>query len=185
MLTARDGLEILAEHRSRVGDGIAGTQESAHENAVFIVEIMLEVDNPVVALVIVLVCAEEIGNRSRRAANLRRPQRVQYALHHRVDRDTVVGHQGLSFRDPGIRRYRGGELVARQEFLLLVGQEEECLVFEDRTAYRKTVLVVLDRRVESVHGQKGIVRCERIIAVEVIRTAVECIGAGLHHHIYH
>src|SRR5207249_9151593 len=59
-----------------------------------------------------------------------------------------------------------------QEFLLLVGQEEECLVFEDRTAYRKTVLVVLDRRVESVHGQKGIVRCERIIAVEVIRTAV-------------
>ena len=45
--------------------------------------------------------------------------------------------------------------------------------------------MVLDRRVESVHGQKGIVRCERIIAVEVIRTAVECIGTGFHHHVYH
>ena len=108
MLTARDGLEILAEHRSRVGDGIAGTQESAHENAVFIVEIMLDVDNPVVALVIVLVCAEEIGNRSRRAANLRRPQRVQYALHHRVDSHPVVSHQRLGSCDPGIRGHRGG-----------------------------------------------------------------------------
>ena len=73
VLTARDGLEILAEHRSSIGDGVTASHEGPHENAVLVVEIVLDVDDAVVALVVVFVGAEEIGNNSRSAANLGRP----------------------------------------------------------------------------------------------------------------
>ena len=175
-------LEEVADVRADVGGLRAGSAEVARGDGVLLVEVMVDLDDSVVAVVVVAPVGEIVILDGRAGAGGRRPDGLQ------VDGDRIHGNAILrqyapAGRHPGIGRNRVEKRVVGVGELRFAVEEVERLVLRDRTADREAELVIADDLFRAGGRLKRRPRGQRFIAIEVISAAVERVGARFDHHV--
>lgn len=131
MLPARYALKVGAVDGSGKRCGFASAEKSPGEHAVAFIEVVIQTHDAVVALIVVVIVAEEVRPRGRGAANGRWPKAIQQIQHHGISGHAILGQHRQGCGHPGVRRDGCLQLIAANKLLTLVGQKEEGLVADD------------------------------------------------------
>lgn len=110
-----------------------------------------------------------------------RPEALEQILRHRIHTDAIEGQILLRLSLVRSRRLSGRRLISNHESLMFTGKKEECPVFDDGSTNRESVLVADLVLRSSI--RKGRVRREKLIAIEIVRGAVEPVRSGFDHQV--
>src|SRR5713226_1191924 len=146
---------------------------------VLLAKVVVEFEIAVVAVADGGVGPEEIargvGSGGSIARDAARPQRIDEIRRNRALRHTVGGFEGTCIRDVGSGRFRRQSRNANNVTLLLERQEIESLVLDDRSADRKTEIVVAQFRLMGSGRRKRRSGSIGFVAVEVVDRAMELV----------
>ena len=182
MHVAGRNLEEVADVRAYVGGLRAGASEVARGDGVLLIEGVIDLDDSVVAVVVVTSVGEVVVRRGRARAGRCRPD-GQQVRGNRIHRDAILRQHALAGRDPRIRRNRIQQRVIGDGELRFAVDEIERLVLRDGPAHREAELVVANYLLRAGGGLERRARGQRLIAIEVVRTAMQCIRPGFDHHV--
>src|ERR1700728_4493130 len=184
----RRHLVVVVERGADRSHLIALAHEPVRSQAISVVERVIDLRQPVVAVAIlrkstgVVVDRWNPANVPRQVSgSCRRPERTQEIGSHRVYRYVEFRQSRFGSGLPGLRRLRRLIRNPNREPLMLVSREPEQLVFDNWAACREAIIVVSDLLLD--WGRKRISGAEELVAIVVIGGAMDLIGSGLQRQI--
>lgn len=163
--------------RANGSDLIALTDEPVNAKVVLIGHAPVHFTETVPAVTVLGVVGVKVVRDADRILReyIRSPQSVQHALHGWVNRDALLGKDGLRLILPTYGRLCGCAGFADDKALMLKGEESEELVFEGGPTDGEASVVVANLL---LGVGKRTLCSEELVAVEVVDRAVNLIGAS-------
>ena len=179
----RGGLEVLRIVRASHGRLRARGAEETHGERLFVVKVMIQLDDAVVAVVAVGRVGEPIVEHGPGVVGYRGVKRIVERQRKLVCCKTVGRQEILARCYPGVVQHGVRIRVAGRGKLHLAGEKQKRVILPDGSAQRKARLIIADRHFWGVHRGHRANRREKLVAVVVEDVAVDLVGPRFQHHV--